>query len=435
LNRQNCNPSQSEVKTKPTVDVSKVKDEPRNIENESSNDHKSSSITQRLCKICNVSIVVTNYSRHIEGRVHKELVIQKELGVLLSDKNVFLCRTCNSTYNDGKSFSNHLGIHPSNTPSSTDNRGIKRSLEEDSVMTNNKKINIDLEERIAETSVSDVDNIDDRGRKRSREDVVATDSPRISPKVFKCNDCDLIYNNIKSLETHRVTHTDKYKCKTCLYQFASRRDLERHSKNPEKCSKILLNKQRCDLCSKQFSCKASLEIHKKIHTDSFECSNCHHRFSTQRNLDKHMKDLDNCKKYMEGGDTMKVSQVPKENSVVAETRKSVLKPVEQPKFNCRECDAVLTSNRSFELHVRTHEVDYSSELEEDQEDSEDLFQCEKCYKYFASEITFNNHKQSHTESEDLETKSSEVQLSEPDNTDNSLKFSSTIPDLILDTTR
>ena len=109
---------------------------------------------------------------------------------------------------------------------------------------------------------------------------------------------------------------------------------------------------------------------------------------------------------------------------------------EQPKFNCRECDAVLTSNRSFELHVRTHEVEYSSELEEDQEDSEDLFQCEKCYKYFASEITFNNHKQSHTESEDLETKSSEVQLSEPDNVrDNSLKFSSTIPDLILDTTR
>ena len=66
-----------------------------------------------------------------------------------------------------------------------------------------------------------------------------------------------------------------------------------------------------------------------------------------------------------------------------------------------ECDIVLTSNRNFQLHVKTHEVEINPEPEEDLQGSEELLQCEQCYKYFASELTFNNHKQSHAETDAL----------------------------------
>ena len=332
------------------------------------------SSTSRFCDICNISVNSKNFSRHVATTVHKELAIQKNLGLLPSNKGSIVCRTCKlsfdsrsrfshhlkqkcnkneaipttyvadvqiehlnkedkikhvtltSTDNGVKRFSKHLGFHPSNT-NDNDKRGLKRSFD-DSVMGYKKESSLKV-------------------LKKS------------SSEVFICNKCNLTYNNRKSLETHKVTHTDKYKCQTCQYQFACRRDLESHSKNP-----------------------------------------------------------DNCKKLM------------KKSIVESKT------PVEQPKFNCMECNMVLTSNRSFQLHVKTHEVKFNSEPAEDQEELEDLFQCEQCYKYFASEITFNNHKQSHTETDALDSLLSKEQTLESDDAkDCSLKFSSTIPDLILDTTR
>ena len=72
---------------------------------------KSSSDSQKFCDICNLSVIVRNYSRHIEGKVHKELCLQKELGVLPADKNVFVCRTCGLKYPVLKIFGHtyHIG--------------------------------------------------------------------------------------------------------------------------------------------------------------------------------------------------------------------------------------------------------------------------------------------------------------------------------------
>ena len=248
---------------------------------------KSSSDSQKFCDICRLSVIVRNYSRHIEGKVHKELCLQKELGVLPADKNVFVCRTCGLKYKDAKSFSNHLGIHPSNR---------------------------------------NIINMNKQGLKRNHDG-----------SIIECK------------------------------------------KEP------------------------NLEDLKKS---------------------SHSKKLDYCKKFIKKSSEEKATESTKQ--------------IEQPKFNCMECDTVLTSNKSFELHVKTHEVEFDPEPEDDQEESEDLLQCEQCYKYFASEITFNNHKQSHAESDALDfilNKDETLEKGQDNAKDHSLKFSQTIPDLILDTTR
>ena len=133
LNRQNCN--KNETNGTSYISQDQVA---QNKEDKIKPDSTSKSLLQRMCDICNLSIGIKNYSKHIQRRVHKELVIQKELGVLLAGKNGFVCRTCSSTYKDVQSFSKHLIIHPSNHTNDIEKRGLKRNFD-DSVMGYNKE--------------------------------------------------------------------------------------------------------------------------------------------------------------------------------------------------------------------------------------------------------------------------------------------------------
>ena len=147
-----------------------------------------------------------------------------------------------------------------------------------------------------------------------------------------------------------------------------------------------MNSFSCTKCEKSFPRRRYLLHHSIIHTDKYACPTCNHRFSAKRELDNHSKNLDNCQKFLK--DT--------ESSVPEQT------------FNCRECDSVLTSNKSFEIHMKKHEEEY------DQEEAEELFKCEQCYKNFANSLSFSSHMETHV----VESRNR-----------------TSIPDLILDTTR
>jgi len=272
---------------------------------------------------------------------------------------------------------------------------------------------------------------------------------------FKRDSCVRDFSSKKSLQRHRVLHTDKFECKTCQHRFIYRKDLEIHNRNSDSCQKFLkecikveveeeaqdilkegnskenlmksnknsaqtlvsssvkselkeesirikdeaisidsptikepdnMSSFSCNKCEKSFSRRRYLLHHSILHTDKYKCPSCHHRFSAKRELDTHSKNLDNCQKYLK--DT--------ESSVPEQT------------FNCRECDSVLTSNNSFEMHMKKHEEEY------DQEEAEELFKCEQCYKNFANSLSFSSHMETHF----VESRNR-----------------TSIPDLILDTTR
>merc|ERR1719300_1291738 len=69
------------------------------------------SILTKKCDVCNLEIQKGNFSRHIEGGIHKELVHQKKSGFKKKSNSAFECSTCNTTFEKLKNFGNHLLRH------------------------------------------------------------------------------------------------------------------------------------------------------------------------------------------------------------------------------------------------------------------------------------------------------------------------------------
>ena len=81
-----------------------------------------------------------------------------------------------------------------------------------------------------------------------------------SPSQLKCDTCDFLAKNFGSLQRHRMSHRE---CNICKKQFAgnrSARDYDSH-----------------------------MATHTNEPKKSFKCSNCKLTFATKGNLDRHTK--------------------------------------------------------------------------------------------------------------------------------------------------
>ena len=74
---------------------------------------RTSASTKKLCEICNIKVYNSNFSRHRAGIAHKELEIQRQMGIPPSDSGVLVCRKCNVSYNTFEKFRYHLKDNPS----------------------------------------------------------------------------------------------------------------------------------------------------------------------------------------------------------------------------------------------------------------------------------------------------------------------------------
>ena len=59
-----------------------------------------------------------------------------------------------------------------------------------------------------------------------------------TPNMHKCNLCHKQYKNRHDLSEHNHVHTGKFSCPRCNAPFRRRRELERHSRRAENCSKL-----------------------------------------------------------------------------------------------------------------------------------------------------------------------------------------------------
>ena len=75
-------------------------------------------------------------------------------------------------------------------------------------------------------------------------------------------DCNYKTNSKRLLNSHRIQHTDRYKCENCHHRYGRKGDLVMHKSNPENCQKYLkLREFSCLECGKRYKDKFSLTRH------------------------------------------------------------------------------------------------------------------------------------------------------------------------------
>ena len=367
----------------------------------------------------------TSNSLKEEDGISNESLLKESISVLDSKQESFKCDSCDKKFSSKRNMFRHRLVHTDKYECKTCQHRFSQG--QDLVVHNRNPdsckrylalgdhIKLEGDEKPIRTKeVNNEDTPKETLVKHLDFDYNAIiKSPEITEEtLFKCNSCLREFSNKKSYNNHQIVHTDKYVCPICKHRFGRRKDLEIHTKNKENCKKYLVNEIvaevkeelvetsipaessniesfSCSKCDRRYHSRRRLQEHSNVHTDKYKCTTCHHRFSAKREFEGHIRNPDNCKKFLrliEGS--------------VSRTEQT---------FNCRECDAILMSNDSFEIHMMKHED------ETNQEGPEELLQCDFCYKNFASSISFQSHMESH-----------EVNIR---------KNSINIPDLILDTTR
>ena len=113
---------------------------------------------------------------------------------------------------------------------------------------------------------------------------------------FRCNQCNFIYSEQKSLYLHKKQkHADRtFHCDSCENAYSTRNSLARHvlyyHKNP--------GSYICGICNMKFNRKDFLDKHIRRHSDDkqFQCTICQKLFKTKCSLSAHVNGLHNDKR-------------------------------------------------------------------------------------------------------------------------------------------
>ena len=174
-----------------------------------------------------------------------------------------------------------------------------------------------------------------------------------SANVHKCNLCHKQYKNRYDLLQHNHVHTGRFSCRRCNAAFRRRRELEKHSRRAENCSKLQkfrsstifpsfatndkltkpdaetrantsksefamqnasslsfvsatetskINEEssppvfQCPKCPNQYNNRKSFMRHENMHTGKYKCQRCEAPFREKFRLEQHSRNPENCLK-------------------------------------------------------------------------------------------------------------------------------------------
>ncbi|XP_045588069.2 zinc finger protein 25 isoform X1 [Procambarus clarkii] len=196
-----------------------------------------------------------------------------------------------------------------------------------------------------------------------------------SGKLYKCEQCDSVFNQKSNLKRHQKLHSG-YKpfiCKECGLSFYEQVSLKKHSRTHtgEK-------PYKCEVCNTSFAHNGHLKTHKRIHSGEkpFACQECGLSFSQAGNLKVHIRVHTGERPYIckTCGAAFSISSVYKKHIMVHTG--------ERP-FKCSFCDARFSSNSNLSRHNKTHT-------------GEKPFKCQICSAAFPVKNSLDRHMKSHT---------------------------------------
>lgn len=168
-------------------------------------------------------------------------------------------------------------------------------------------------------------------------------------RPYKCNLCSKSYKTRYLLKVHKKTHTEVYECTMCGLKFQRILGLQRHQIRSHSTES---KKYICDYCGKQFKLKSDIFVH---------ISNAH-------SIDRHICDV--C------GRTVKYLK--------CHMRKHLQKR-DQNKFSCHLCRKMFASQTKLDNHLLMHK---------------EVFQCQECGQQCKGHIEKLRHRRVHQNNRD-----------------------------------
>ena len=66
-------------------------------------------------------------------------------------------------------------------------------------------------------------------------------------EMFHCEQCDKYFSSKQSLRNHLVSHTDRFRCSTCLQGFSCQKFLDQHTRNKDNCERLIKKRKECSM--------------------------------------------------------------------------------------------------------------------------------------------------------------------------------------------
>ena len=121
------------------------------------------------------------------------------------------------------------------------------------------------------------------------------------PMVYSSPHPATLGESWKGCKLNTQDERNKHQCETCAKSFPTNFKLRRHQRTGAGCDRILkqqIGSVKCHLCDYRTTSKDNLEDHLVKHSGKFQCPVCSHQFSRNYKLQNHIKNPDNCMKYM-----------------------------------------------------------------------------------------------------------------------------------------
>ncbi|KPJ14005.1 Histone-lysine N-methyltransferase PRDM9 [Papilio machaon] len=279
-----------------------------------------------------------------------------------TEEDFYVCPTCGKQYTHHKNYLNHMVTHE------TENTEVK-----------------------LETDFDSIDGI--------------LDDTDLSETIYKCEECNKIFNKERTLISHRRKHenylTNKktFQCDYCNKIFTMKSLLKRHLKLHStnrpfpctQCSKSYTRQDQliehikrhdkvkahvCSYCNKGFAQLCTLKEHLRVHTKEapYLCSECGKSFTNNSNLRQHMKRHSGIKPFScafcpKTFSTKGVIPLtPRFNCKDHLKRHQRIHTGEKP-YRCRYCERAFSQSNDVIKHMRMHV-------------GQDIYQCSVCHMKF-----------------------------------------------------
>ena len=291
---------------------------------------------------------------------------------------VIKCKHCTQTFSSSKTLQNHMTVlhrgekpfqcdqcearaylpgtirvHKRDVHGMTENSSHQpHSLDATSVVTgDNNERDTKMESGTADASVGmEVTGISNQHGKEVFKRTGSGKKPSQEAESFKCQQCPLIYVELKFLNEHvnRVHGGKKeFKCDVCGKCLSSSRNLRRHTKHVHSNESF-----SCEICQKKFRSKALREKHMTTHSEEkpHKCVTCAKSFKTSSERRQHERshlshgycqcDVTGCSK------TFKIAESLNIHKSAAHG--------ENARYQCAVCSHYFYRKADWERHKKTH---------------------------------------------------------------------------------